>query len=614
MAAINTTVLLIFTAIVVEDMAGGANCNASIRLDTPVSPLMQRRRRMKLLRRHVARLARRLSTEAIKASTGAGPPTIGTVVRADGTPAVAVGVQPIACASSHSVPQGMDIFVTTTAAGGFAFVPYDPLCGLRILLGATTHEVELQYPVSPSLPSLLIRLPPAGCEQHGIFDWRREYGDPRGAWLRGRVVRDGVPAADVDIAAVVLPRGYSWLYDETRSRADGSFELFISAEKLDGYRVVDLFARKTLTDLSGRQLVRVMPGESRNDLVLEIGAGVTVTGTVVDENGLPIAAARVAAESYSDRWASEPSGPDGSFRLTVGPQGRYRLRAIASDRIERKPLPGKVLPKIDIAKPSGVQTGVRLVVSRNQHRDSRAFAEPGYVDLGVETSYRVVTAVGDELEAAGLKVGDEIVSAQLAGSDLKEWQLPEGRGCGVGTGRRSHRQTRQRNDLRAHDCAAVWLTGSLARASSTPPVGLLQPALRAWSTLARFRGLRGERRDEPKRLSNPRRDRGTSAGSGGPDEDEASEWAPGEVHWPHVLLCERCCMSVRSYAHHQVVARDTDEHLAVEQKRDTAEHLLLGDVRCCWQDAPDSFSELFVVRHVLRFSRRRIRERICAAS
>jgi hypothetical protein len=208
-------------------------------------------------------MTRRLSTGPIEPWTILDIPVIGTVLRDDGAPAAAVGVQPIACShDSHSLRDGMSIVSTTTAGGGFAFVPHDWLCGVRVLMGATMHEVELEYPFQHPTPQpLVIRLPPAGREQLGVFDWgRREHDDPRGAWLRGRVVRDGVPVGDVDISAYVLPFDCMEVHDDTRSRADGSFDLFVSSDDLDKQPHVVLYARETLTDRSGWQVIRARPG------------------------------------------------------------------------------------------------------------------------------------------------------------------------------------------------------------------------------------------------------------------------------------------------------------------------------------------------------------------
>ena len=366
--------------------------------------------------------AYRLWAMPITTWIASGPPVVGAVLRADGTPAAFVGVQPVACSmDDHSSPLGMDLVATTTAGGGFAFVSDLDLCGLRIFMGATTHEIKLER--QPRQP-LVIQLPAAGREQRGIFDpYRREYGDPQGAWLRGRVVHDGVPAADVDVTATVLAWNYMVEADETRTRSDGTFELFVSSKELDKTRPVLLYARQTLTGLAGRQLVRVGPGANRGELLLEIGSGVRVSGTVTDEEGQPIAGIRVGVDSADPRSWSEPSGADGSFRLTVGPQGRHRLLAIVAENIVRDPPSGEFPPRIDVTTPSGEQTGVKLVVSNNQHRCCEYRVLGGYADVGVEIANGVVTAVGDELEAAGLRIGDEIVSVQQKGVELEQWKL-----------------------------------------------------------------------------------------------------------------------------------------------------------------------------------------------
>ena len=62
-------------------------------------------------------------------------------------------------------------------------------------------------------------------------------------------------------------------------------------------------------------------GASLSDLVLELRAGATLAGTVVDEGGLPLAGARVTARPASqDRWTSDRqegiSSEDGRFELS----------------------------------------------------------------------------------------------------------------------------------------------------------------------------------------------------------------------------------------------------------------------------------------------------------
>jgi hypothetical protein len=225
--------------------------------------------------------AHRLSTVPFRPYSVPFTPMVGFVVRADGTPAASVGVQPIECLhSDHSWPHGLDIVATTSAGGGFSFVPDDTVCGLRILMGPITHEVELE---PRATGPLVVQLPPSGREQTGVFETRRRSdGDPQGAWLRGRIVRDGVPAGDVDVSAFVLPRDNLEIYDETRSRSDGTFELFVSSRDLETVPVVSLVALHGWEPLRGQQVIGLSPGEQRNGIEVEIGPGVIVSGTLLD--------------------------------------------------------------------------------------------------------------------------------------------------------------------------------------------------------------------------------------------------------------------------------------------------------------------------------------------
>lgn len=348
-----------------------------------------------------------------------GIPTIGIVLRPDGSSASDVGVQPIECPlSDHIVPMGLPTVSTTSASGSFTTFPGGmDVCGFRIWMGPRFHETKLE---DRSGAAVVIRLPEAGAERHGVLDWRsRDFGDPHGAWLRGRVVRDGQGVPDVDVSAVVLPIDNMEAEDSARTGADGSFELYVSSRDLDESHNVLIGVHQRIWGLRGRQVVRVSPGEARDGVTIEVGTGVVVSGVVVDEQGDPVSAVRVECEPWGGNTA--PTGRDGRFRMTLPVQGRCRLHAIIDSDTELTPATG-LAPKIDVTRPDGSIANVRFVVRR---ADARYFYRhgPGYVDLGVKLHHEVVQAVGDELEAAGLRVGDEIVSATEGGQPLEEHQL-----------------------------------------------------------------------------------------------------------------------------------------------------------------------------------------------
>jgi hypothetical protein len=61
---------------------------------------------------------------------------------------------------------------------------------------------------------------------------------------------------------------------------------------------------------------------------------------------------------------------------------------------------------------------------------------------------------------------------------------------------------------------------------------------------------------------------------------------------------------------HQVAVRHSAEYLSIEQERDAPEHVLFNDAVARREDPPNTSRKLIVVCHVLRFSRRWMRERI----
>lgn len=95
--------------------------------------------------------------------------SVGFVMRADGAPALNVGVQPIWQIGSTTEPacQLSSVVLTTDAAGRFAYNGATRVCGFRILRGATMHD-ELFDPMRWELPQI-VRLPTTGSERH-LFD------------------------------------------------------------------------------------------------------------------------------------------------------------------------------------------------------------------------------------------------------------------------------------------------------------------------------------------------------------------------------------------------------------------------------------------------------------
>lgn len=364
--------------------------------------------------------ARRLSTQRERDPDpvlDVPPPEVrGTVLHADGTPAAFVGVVPVARPlADHSRSFDEPVVATTDATGHFHVAVYDVLWGFRILMGPRTHEVMIPYDAGESHQPIMVSLPAIGAEQHGVFNPdRREVGDPEGAWIRGRVVRAGRPVPD---AAVSFSTGGNVsVIDGTRTRRDGSFALYISAREVDRCGPVALHASDGLKQLDGLAVVDAVPGGAVDGVTIEVGAGIRVTGTVVDESGRPVQGAQVSEAWWYHQSAS--TDRDGHFELTLPTQGRHRLRAF-SPNAELPPPEGRLPPAVDVAVPDGQRDSVRVVVQRgvevSRERAQSGWAYDGYIDLGAEIrGENTVVAVGDELEAAGLRVGDVIVGTDPA--------------------------------------------------------------------------------------------------------------------------------------------------------------------------------------------------------
>jgi hypothetical protein len=384
----------------------------------------------------------------------------GTVFEADGAPAANVGVQPIwgslldplACVESSVV-------VTTDRDGRFLYVGDRRICGLRIYRGTTMYEAPFGERPRSALPPAppppppwhdppAPLLPPAGpvlsvapiaisrgARAHLIVRLRDPQREPaagfgaaragihgaRGTWLHGRVVHDGAPVGGA-IFDVVHGRGMTarpWV--RATVRRDGSFDAFLSVEDNDGRVIVDVV--DSARGWQGRALVDASSGPAERDLTIEIGAGLTVRGTLVDERGLPVPGVYVGLGHEFPGPADQPTAADGSFALRVALSGRYRMCAFRGGA-GFELLPGQLAPAIDVDAPTGERTGVRVVV----HRVPVAGADPGddcadesfagSVNLGVALDdHGVVVRIGDEAFAAGMRLGDRVLSIEPRRAD-----------------------------------------------------------------------------------------------------------------------------------------------------------------------------------------------------
>lgn len=94
----------------------------------------------------------------------------------------------------------------------------------------------------------------------------------------------------------------------------------------------------------------------------------------------------------------------------------------------------------------------------------------------------------------------------------------------------------------------------------------------------------------------PRPESGHPAEARWRDVYESSERCAGEVHRTNVSFVHERLVIIVGYANHQIAADDTAAHAALQQKRQTAEHLAFFDVGSI-QYSADALGERLVVSH-----------------
>lgn len=157
--------------------------------------------------------------------------------------------------------------------------------------------------------------------------------------VSGRVLREGEPAV---AAAVTLEQGHhTW---EQTADAQGGFRF--ESLRPGSYELIAqqglAFAAKRLTLESGKDVF---------ELVLELGVGGEITGTVRSERGAPLAGVEVAAR-HEGRDAT--SDAHGRFRLGPLPAGRYAVAASAKGFLD------ETSPEVEVRE--GSASSVELVL------------------------------------------------------------------------------------------------------------------------------------------------------------------------------------------------------------------------------------------------------------
>jgi hypothetical protein len=212
----------------------------------------------------------------------------GTVLDIDGSRAAAVGVQPIWRIWSDTYPYRCvesAVVVTTDADGDFTFGGRSSLCGIRVYRGTTVYEATspdefspsegptARHPTITSLPSLhdnrlIVRLPGSGPLDF-MHIGAESLSAPLGVWVRGHVLRAGAAMPDTKVFAL-WSAGRELQTSTTRTRSDGSFQLFVSTfgTEQPKYLRVDAVSR----DAGFGRNLRLSRGESADDVTINVPA------------------------------------------------------------------------------------------------------------------------------------------------------------------------------------------------------------------------------------------------------------------------------------------------------------------------------------------------------
>ncbi len=208
---------------------------------------------------------------------------------------------------------------------------------------------------------------------------RRQVDDPKIARAAGTITHEGRAVSGASIEATVYPTPYhGWTTDRATSAADGTFSLAITAGNLEGKQPVELAVQAA--GMRGRALVMLAPGERIANVGIEVGAGVTVRGRVIDETGSAVEQYDMTQPHVCLGRDCGATKDDGSFELTSFQVGRQRFEVVAggvTHVVKELPL-GKVAPSIVVDHLSGFIGPILLQVDRKA--TEQMFNAPSWSD------------------------------------------------------------------------------------------------------------------------------------------------------------------------------------------------------------------------------------------
>lgn len=189
--------------------------------------------------------------------------------------------------------------------------------------------------------------------------------DVSGVVLRGRVVdaRSGEPLSAAHVGAA--PEGSPGGSLSVVAGGDGRFELTLDARTYRVWAQAPRYVR--------RETKVTVDAEPPEELVFSLSRGGTLTGTVHDRLGRPVAGARVAVRSAEPpaHSASASSRPDGGFEITGLPVGLFNL-VVTTDRGEAALRPGVPGDTSDLRVDLGPAGRLRVRVVDPQGQPARA--------------------------------------------------------------------------------------------------------------------------------------------------------------------------------------------------------------------------------------------------
>jgi len=206
----------------------------------------------------------------------------------------------------------------TDADGRFVLGPLSEYARLRITADGYVTPAEWIKVTSRSRPGAEVV---------------EEFTLTRAASVQGCVLDpDGQPVAGAKVLASGRPPLGS---NRTVSGEDGGFHLKSVPVGME----VRLVAEKKGLARALSDSMTFRAGESRTDMVLQLGRGAVVSGRLTDAAGIPITRGRVhlnpRSGSHSRQHSASPD-KDGNYRIEAVPPGRYSLEVWVKDFVGQK--------------------------------------------------------------------------------------------------------------------------------------------------------------------------------------------------------------------------------------------------------------------------------------